>query len=207
MSDIVYYLMPDGSKVSNDPRFDLQAALEEQLSSRPNTGDVGITPQEFTAQTQTEHPANLNSGQPGVGENAVPDDPADYIPNVGTPAMRMQKDDLAEAREAGADLTNTSTKDPAPVDSNAAVEAARKAKEEADEAVAKARAKLGEEDPGDPEVAYSEWSAGQLRFEVARRNAERDEGAKIDTSGVKKKSQLAALLDEDDASQGANPSA
>jgi hypothetical protein len=203
-NDMVKFLMPDGSEVSNDPRFDMEKAQEEMLASRPNTGDVGITHQEQTAQTQVEHLANLQSGQPGVGENAAPD-PHDLIPNTGTPAMRVQKEDRQEAEEAGADLTSTSVQDPDPVDSNKAVLEVRKVSEEQAAAFQKAQEKLGEEGAGDPDVPKSEWTAAQLRMEVAARNADpnRAEGELIDVSGVKKKSQLAQLLAEDDDRQSA----
>lgn len=205
--DMVVFAMPDGSLVSNDRRFDLPSAMEEYLASHPNKGDVGITEDEFKAQTQIEHEANINSAQPGVGPNATVDDPADLIPNTGTPAMRIQKDDLAEAKEAGADLTNTSVKDADPVDSNAAVKAVQEQAAAAQAAIAEARAKLGEEDEGDPDVPYSEWSAKQLKFELAKRNAGRDDESKISTEGISKKGQLAGALSADDEAHPAEPSA
>jgi hypothetical protein len=208
MSDnIVKFLMPDGTEVSNDPSFDLQKALQEQLDSTPNKGDAGITSAEQIAQTQTEHLANLQSGQPGVGENAAPSDPHDYIPVTGTPAMATQKEDLKEAREAGADLTNTSVDDADPVDSNAAVAEVRKAEADKAAALQAAREKLGEDSVGDPDVDKSEWSTAQLRYELQVRNAERSEQDQLSTKGISKKSQLADLLKADDERLAAGPEA
>lgn len=201
MSDIVYFEMPDGTKVSNDPKFDLAAVEEELLASQPNRGDVGTTAAEWTAQHQVEHMVNLNSGQPGVGENAVPEDPKDYIPNTGTPAMQTQKDDLKQAQEAGADLTSTSVQDPEPVDSNAAVKEAQEAEAARQEKLKAAQDALGEGEPGDPDVPFADWTSKQLKLEVARRNAERGDDDQLDISGMTKKSQVVELLEADDAAQ------
>lgn len=197
-SDMVVFLMPDGSEVSNDPRFGLEEALEEQLAAREYSGDAGIPHDEQKAQTQIEHMAPMQSGQPGVGENAVTD-PHDLIPNVGTPAMVIQKEDRLEAEAAGADLTNTSVKDADPVDSNAAVESARQAKIDAAEEYRKAQEKLGEAGLGDPEEPFSKWKPAQLRVEIASRNADRAPEDMIDVSGAKKKSDLVKALEADDA--------
>lgn len=202
-TDIVYFLMPDGTKVSNDPRFDLEEAREEMLAAQPNKGDVGITEAEQKAQTQVEHVASLNSGQKGVGENSTPDDPVrDAYGPLGSPAMQIQKDDLNEAKEAGASPSSTSVDDAKPVDSNKAVQEARDAVEKAREATAKAAAKLGEDGAGDPDTPKSEWSAAQLRYELMVRNATKVEAGEepLSTEGISKKSQLAELLDQDDAS-------
>lgn len=197
--DTVFFLMPDGTKVSNDPSFDQAKAREEVLSSTPNTGTAGVGVDEEEAQRLIEHPATLNSGQPGVGENAVPKDPTKDLHGVlGSPAQQIQKDDAKTAAEAGASPASTSTEDPKPVDSNEAVLALRKEKAERTQAALEA---AGEEE-GDPDVPYSEWTAKQLKAEVAKRNADptRDEADQLDTTGMKKKSDIATLLDEDDAS-------
>lgn len=207
-NDIVHFLMPDGTQVSNDPRFDQDKAAQAVIESTPNTGTVGFGVEEEKAQTQSEHPASLNSGQPGVGENAVPDNPTKDLHGVlGSPAQQLQKEDAKAAADAGASSRETSTPDPEPVDSNAAVLALRKEK------ASKAKAALEEagEEEGDAEKPYSEWSAKQLKAEVARRNADgRDEEDLIKVSGLKK-SEVAALLtaeddaaetDEEDADQG-----
>lgn len=199
-SDIVYFEMPDGTKVSNDPRFDMDEAMEEIQSSVEYSGDAGIPHEEQKAQTQVEHMDPLQSGQPGVGENAVPS-LEQLIGNTGTPAMQRQKEDLAEAQAAGADPMNTSVNDPEPVDSNAAVKAVREATQEQREAYQKAMEKLGSDGVGDPDEPKSEWSVAQLRMEVAARNTDpnRAEEDLIDVSGAKKKSDLVKALEEDDA--------
>lgn len=199
--DMVKFLMPDGTEISNDPRFNIAEMREEVLAARPNKGDVGITEDEQKAQTQVEHPATLNSGQPGVGENAVDEDPVKAAHGVlGSPAQQRQEEDVKKAQEAGATPHNTSVEDPEPVDSNEKVEEARKAQVEAREKALKAQESLGDEGPGDPSQPYSEWSGKQLKAEALRRNAERGEADQLDLSGVTRKSQLAKLLEEDDSS-------
>lgn len=199
--DIVYFLLPDGTKVSNDPRFDLAETLEEYEGSVEYSGDVGVPADEFQAQHQVEHLATMNSGQPGVGENPVPD-PQDLIGPMGTDAMQRQQEDLAKAQEGGYDLTNPAITGPEPVDSNAAVQEVRQAKRDAQEELRKAQEKLGKDDVGDPDEPYSKWNQKQLRLEIARRNAERNENDQIDVSSAKKKSDLSQALDDDDARQG-----
>lgn len=208
-NDVVKFLMPDGTEISNDPRFTPLEMREQMLEARENRGDVGITADEMKAQTQVEHMATLNSGQPGVGENAVDEDPvkAAYGP-LGSPAQQRQEEDVKKAQEAGATPFETSVEDREPVDSNKKVEEVRKAAAEAREKAQKAMEKLGEEGAGDPEKPYSEWSGPQLKAEALRRNAERDEANQLDLSGIKRKSQLAELLDEDDRNNdGSQPPA
>lgn len=197
--DMVTFLMPDGTKISNDPRFGLGEALQKQLDSEEYTGDAGTPRDEFDAQTSVTHVADLNSGQPGVGENATQEDPtkAAYGP-LGSDAQRIQAEDMAKAKEAGASPKETSVEDPEPVDSNEKVMEVREARKKAQEKAAKAAAKLGEEGPGDPNEPYSEWSAKQLKAEALRRNAERDEADQLDLSGITKKEQLAEALQKDD---------
>lgn len=191
--DMVVFELPDGTKVSNDPRFDLEEALQSQLDARENKGDVGITDAEQKAQTQVVRVIDED-----------PEDPTKELHGpTGSPAMRLQKEDLAEAREAGASPKETSVEDPEPVDSNEAVAQARKELAEAREADAKARAALAEADmePGDPDTPYAEWTGKQLKAEVARRNADgRDPERFIQLKGGMKKSDVAALLDADDNS-------
>lgn len=203
-NDTVYFLMPDGTKVSNDPSFDQAKAREKVLDSTPNTGTAGVGVDEEQAQVQTEHMASLNSGQPGVGPNAVPEDPTKDLHGVlGSPAQQIQKEDAKTAAEAGASPKSTSTEDPEPVDSNEAVLALRKEKADRTQAALEA---AGEEE-GDPDVPYSEWTAKQLKAEVAKRNADptRDEADQLDITGMKKKAEIVKLLDEDNASQPADP--
>lgn len=190
--DMVVFLMPDGTRVSNDPRFDLAEAREEMLASKPNSGDVGILRSEQEAQTQAMRLANLQSAQPGVGENAAPEDPQELIPTQGS-GLQVQKDDVKEARETGAEPATAEVED-----SNEKVLQVRKEQEEAREQALEAEAKLGDDGAGDPEQDYSEWSGKQLKAEALKRNAEREEGDQIDLSGVTRKKQLVELLRQDD---------
>ena len=203
--DIVYFLTPDGQKVSNDPRFTREQeakAREGMLAGRPNTGTIGVPRDEQEATSGPPRLANLNSGQPGVGENPVPDDPEELVPAFGT-GRQANPAAAAEADEKGASAHSPEVNAPEPEDSNKRVLQVRKEREERREKALKARAALVEanEEPGDPEVPYSEWSANQLKAEVTRRNAERDEADLIDTKGVKKKSELAERLQADDERQ------
>lgn len=198
-NDMVKFLMPDGTEVSNDPRFGLEEALQKQLESTEYTGNAGIPNDEFKAQTQVEHMASLNSGQAGVGENATPEDATrDLHGPLGSPAQQIQKDDVKQAKEEGGSPASTTVDDAEPVDSNQAVLDARKAKAEA----AKAALEAAGEEEGDPNVPYSEWSAKQLKNEVAKRNAARDSDNQLSLKGLKKKEEVAALLEDDDRAQG-----
>lgn len=198
--NMVTFLMPDGTKVSNDPRFDQEKALEEMLASKPNSGDVGITHAEQEAQTQVTRVASINSTQPGVGENATVDDPTKDLHGVlGSPAQQAQADDKEKADKAGASTASTSVDDADPVDSNKAVLEVRKEAEARSAKALKAEAALGEEGAGDPEKPYTEWSAKQLKAEVARRNAvEGREDNQIELVRGMTKPDVAALLDADD---------
>lgn len=205
-TDIVTFLMPDGTKVSNDPRFDQEEALAKALAATENRGDVGITHAEQLAQTQVQRVASLQSGQPGVGENATLEDPTKDLHGVlGSPAQIAQAEDLAKAKEAGGSPANTSVEDPEPVDSNKAVEEARAAAKELDDKAAKAVSALGEDGPGDPEKPFTEWTAKQLKAEVATRNAEDDRAEENQLKLVKgmTKADVAGLLDADNARKSA----
>lgn len=204
MSDtdnMVLFEMADGTKVSNDPRFGLEEALQKQLESEPYRGDAGIPADEQAAQVSVTHPASINSGQPGVGENAVAEDPVrDAHGPLGSPAMQIQKDDLAKAQEDGADQFNTSTDDAEPIDSNQAVIDARKAKEEAAETYRKAQEKLAaaDQEEGDPDEPLSEWTGAQLKAEVAKRNADgRDEEKFLKIKSGMRKPDVVKMLEED----------
>lgn len=198
--DMVVYNLPDGTKVSNDPRFGLEEALEQALDATENTGDVGITHAEQQAQTLVEHPDPLNSGQPGVGENDRPDDATENLHGpLGSPAQRIQRDDMDEARANDATPSNPSTPTPEPEDSNEAVAEVRKQREERREAALQAMKDAGEE-PGDPDEPYSEWTAKQLKAEVATRNADPDRAEEdILSLKGKRKADVAEMLDADDA--------
>jgi hypothetical protein len=203
--NIVYFLMPDGTKVSNDPRFDLAKQAEEMLASRPNRGDVGISGEEMTAQTQSERMAKLQSGQPGVGENATPENPEDFLPPVGS-GLQVQREDRKEAEEQGYSPTSPAVEVENP-DSNEKVLEVRKAQEKRREQAAKAMQAVEDSDegPGDPEKPYSEWTGKQLKAEALRRNAERGEEEQIELKGVRKSSELAELLQRDDEAQASAP--
>lgn len=190
--DIVHFLMPDGTKVSNDPNFDLEEALTEQLNSTPYTGDAGVPRDEQEATMQSVREAALQG-------NDV-DDPDSLLPTVGS-GLQVQRDDVKAAQESGATPPTAE-----PIDTNEAVQKAREAREEAREQVAKSAAKLGEEGAGDPEQPYNKWTGKQVMHEIRRRNAEREnEADRIDMTGVSKKAQAVQKLEEDDAAQGNAP--
>jgi hypothetical protein len=199
--DIVYFLMPDGTKVSNDPRFDLQETLQEISDNTEYKGDAGIDFEDQTAQTQVLHPDPLNSGQPGVGENAVPDDVVRNLHGpMGSPAQQRQTEDMAKAKEAGATPDSTSVEDDEPVDSNEAVLQARAARQDRQRKAQEALEAAGE-DAGDPDESYDKWSAKQLKLEVAKRNAEPDRADTymLDLQKGMKKGDVVEMLDADDA--------
>jgi len=198
--DIVKFLMPDGTEVSNDSRFmDNAERRAERLAATPNTGDAGNPVEDEEAQRLAYKAATLNSGQPGVGENAVPDDATkDLHGPLGSPAQRRQKEDAKEAAERGGSPQETADEDPDPEDSNERVLELRKKREERREAAMRALEEAGEGE-GDPDQPYSEWSAKQLKAEVAKRNADgRSEEEMLELKG-KKKADVAKLLEQDDA--------
>lgn len=197
--DMVKFLMPDGTEVSNDPRFGLEEALQKQLDSREYTGDAGIPQDEFDAQGQVTHPSSLNSGQE---ENENPT--KDLHGPLGSPAQQTQKEDMKQAKEEGGTPKSTTVEDREPVDSNKRVLDLRKEKAER----AKAALKAANEEPGDPDKPYSEWSGKQLKAEVARRNADPDraEEDQLKLEKGMKVADVAAMLDSDDQRQGAGNS-
>lgn len=210
MGDIVYFLTPSGQKVSNDPRWLAEndsKAREEMLASVPNTGHTGVSKEEYDAQTQVVNKVQLNSGQPGVGENAVPDDATNYTPKTGTGASAMHLANIRNSEKFDSKYVEQG-ETPEAVDSNKAVKDVREAQEKRRQAALKAQQALFEagEEEGDTEKPYSEWTAKQLKAEVAKRNAERGEEDQIDTAGVKKKGDLAKLLEADDANRPADTS-
>jgi hypothetical protein len=202
--DMVKFLMPDGTEVSADPRFELEQALEKMVNSHENKGDMGIDFEDQKAQTQVEHVANLQSGQPGVGENATLEDPvrANYGP-LGSPAQQRQVEDYQQALDEGASPHSTSVEDDEPVDSNEAVLKARELRKEQAKKLAKAEANLDKDGPGDPEKPYTQWTVPQLKHEVARRNEGRNQDSQLSLKGLKKKAAVAKLLKRDDETQAA----
>jgi hypothetical protein len=201
--DMVYFQMPDGTKVSNDPRFGLEEALQKQLDGTEYKGDAGIHPDDQSAQTLIERPATMNSAQPGVGENDRPDDIEDdmYGP-LGSPAQQRQKEDAAQAAADGASPHNTSTEDPEPVDSNEEVLQRRARRQKRRDDLMEKMEQEGEE-PGDPEQPYSEWRVQQLKLEILRRNADRDEADQITLEKGAKRDDAVEALEADDAAHSA----
>lgn len=209
-NDMVKFLMPDGTEVSNDPRFGLQDALQKQLDAAEYRGDAGIPANEQEAQTQVTHLASIQSGQPGVGENATVDDPVkDAHGPLGSPAQQRQVEDMKKAEELGGTPQSTAVEDPDPVDSNEAVQEVRESEKKAREAYRKAQEKLAaaDEEEGDPDTPLSEWSAKQLQAEIAKRNADgRSEDDQLKIKKGMKKPDVVAMLEEDNArNQGGTP--
>lgn len=65
--DMVVFLLPDGTEVSNDPRFQWEKMEEQLLAQQENLG-VSTMPTGTLKQAGVSAP---QSGQPGVGEGAV----------------------------------------------------------------------------------------------------------------------------------------
>lgn len=191
--DIVKFLMPDGTEVSNDPSFDLDGALVESLKKTKQRGSEGPTWDEQQAQTQTQGRPEETTGDPTKDLHGV----------LGSPAQRVQKEDVQEAQAAGASPKSTSVEDPAPVDSNQEVLKVRESLAADQELARKTAEKLGEDGPGDTEKPYSEWTGKQLVAEVARRNADEDrtEEDRIEVKKGSRKADVAALLEADDERQ------
>jgi hypothetical protein len=199
-TDMVVFEMADGTPVSNDPRFGLEEALQAQLEATEYHGDAGIPPDEFEAQHQVTHVASMNSGQPGVGENATPDDPVkDAYGPLGSPAQQKQVEDTQKAAELGATPFSTAVEDPEPVDSNEAVLAAREAKAKAAAAYRKAQEKLAAAEEGEGEGEPStDWTGNQLKAEIAKRNADgRSEENYLSVKKGMKKADVVAMLKAD----------
>jgi hypothetical protein len=195
--DMVYFLMPDGTKVSNDPRFDLDEANTKMLNSRENKGDMGIHFDDQAAQTQVERVIDQD-----------PEDPTKelYGP-LGSPAQQRQKEDFEKAQELGASPKETAVEDPEPVDSNEAVLKVRELRREQARKLVKAEEGLGDEGAGDPDEPYTKWSGAQLKHEIATRNVGRPEDAQLELKKGMKKAEVAKLLEQDDATynQGSGP--
>jgi hypothetical protein len=196
MSDekIVKFLMPDGSEVSNDPRWHAEQAAkaqEELLASTPNTGHAGIPDEEMAAQIGGGL-APLQSGQPGVGENATIENPDTAYDTTG--GRLLQRDDRKAADEAG---VNPATDGVEVEDSNEKVLDRREEVEQAQQDAADAAAELAAQEDGDTDKPLSEWSPAALKAEVKRVNAERVAAGEepLDTKGVRKKSELVSLLE------------
>lgn len=194
---MVKFLMPDGTEVSNDPRFGLEEALQKQLEATPNRGDVGITHEEQVAQTQTERLA--------PGEDGPIEDPTRSLHGPqGSPAQQRQVEDRKQAQELGGTPKSTAVEDDEPVDSNERVAEVRRKMAERYAKAQEALESSGEE-AGNPEEPYSEWSGKQLKAEVARRNADgRDEEQMLKISKGMKIADVATMLEEDDRNSAAS---
>lgn len=204
--DIVFFTMPDGSKVTNHPSYDLAKQRQDVLNSVPNRGAMGPSTPEQEAQVIATSPADLNSGQPGVGQNAVPEDVVESLHGpLGSPAMQRQTEDVEKAQAAGGSPNSTSVKEPEPVDSNERVKQVREDLAAAQEKLAKSTDKLADKgkEEGDPNTPYDEWEGIQLQHEVNKRNADPTRAPEdvISLEGVSKKSEVAALLNADDERQ------
>lgn len=180
--DIVFFLMPDGTKVSNDPRWlmDQGKSLAELLvEGTPNTGHA--TPHaedEEIAKGQTDASNSFGNFAPVTGR-------------------MLQHEDRKAANEGEYDENNPEFT-AEPIDINERILEARKNREEAALAEYEARAEAGDEDAGDPSKPYSEWNAAALKSEVKRRRAA---GRNIDLPGKAKKADVEAALQADDLLQ------
>lgn len=162
--DIVKFHMPDGSEVSNDPRWLAQQAADaanQLLDSVPNTGNAGIPDEEMRAQLGGGL-APGQSGQPGVGES--PTATVEEMTAGKVTGAVMQTSDAETARERGADPVNPAVTPPEPKDSNEEVLKTRESKSE----------------------GFEGMTAKELKAEADARG--------VDYSGVTKKSELVALL-------------
>lgn len=206
--NMVTFNMPDGTKVSNDPRFDLAQAQQKMIDSTPYIGHAGTPVDEEKAQVSVEHLASLQSGQPGVGPNSTLEDPTlDLHGPLGSPAQQKQVEDVRKAEEEGGSPQSTTVQDADPVDSNEAVAAVRKAHEEAQEKARKAMEKLGEDGEGDPDESFADWTGPQLKAEVAKRNADgRPEDEYLVLKSGMKKADVAQMLEDDDDRQASSQS-
>lgn len=195
--NIVIFKMPDGTAVSNDPSWHgLDEARKKVLASREYQGHAGIEDDEMLAQTLTDNPATLNSGQPGVGEHSVPEDSREYSSTAGREALRLSDPaKFAELEAAGWPVPEG----PEMPDSNEAVLEARKVKAEK----AQAALETANQEPGDPDIPYEDWTAKQLKAEVASRNAQSDraEEDQLKIPSGAKKPDVVALLEDDDERQ------
>lgn len=172
--DIVVFQLPDGTEVSNDPRWHTQKMYEQMeaavMENSPHTGVA--TPS--TSQMQQHVLAPPQSGQPGVGPAAVGvGDRAD------SGASLQPGEDGYVHPEQGRAAAHTD---------NAGAVSPFESDDDED---------LDDESEDKP---YDEWSGKELTAEVkARRKLGRD----IDLSGGKKKPDVIAALEADDEAAAA----
>jgi hypothetical protein len=168
----VYFLLPGGEKISNDPRFSLAEMRAQVLTARPHSGVEALRDVEVKV-------ATIGSGdtsEEGVG------DASDVLAGRQDGRSLQHKDRIL-AEMTGVSSSDPAVKVPVKIDSNEEVLKLRE-DEEPETALDQLQGK-----------SYDEWSSGDLKAEVKRR---RESGREIDTSGVTRKAQLASLLREDD---------
>lgn len=182
MGKYVMFQMPDGSEVSNDPRWlaERQMSLTElQIEGTENTGYA-------TPHVEDE---NLTIGGGNANEGNT----------LSTPitGVMVQTADAKAADDAGYDADNPKHLPDEPEDKNEKVLEAREARKAKAQAEYEATMAANDEvdEVGDPDEEYENWSAAALKNEVKKR---KEAGRTIDTAGVTKKAQLAELLNADD---------
>lgn len=178
--DIVKFFLPDGTEVSNDPRWlagNQARALEEALEATPNTGNAGIPDDEQAAQLGHVSTAGTLTHEQNVAGQVT--------------GAVVQVGDAALAREAGYDATQPAIIPPAPDDSNEAVlaarEAAEKAAKEYADAVAAQAAEAAEGSDDAEEKPLTEMTGAELKAKAKELN--------LDISGLTKKAQLVELIE------------
>lgn len=169
--DIVTFLLPDGTEVSNDPRWHQQKAMEKFYESQEYTGVV--TSDDASMKHSMVHPPQ--SGQPGVGAAAV------------GPGDRSQ---------AGANTQPAEGESPVrPSQARAAAHTSRQGQvgtgeDEDDGDDGDAPVELDEAD-----MPYEEWSPADLKAEV---KARRKMGREVPVEGRATKTNVIAALKADD---------
>lgn len=192
--EIVFFEMPDGTKVSNDPRWQYQQGMdarEEALGAFPDRGRVGAPDNELAAQLNPGA-STLQTGQEGDFE----------VDDLAVDGRTTDRAARKEAEDAGNTPNDPEVTREVP-DSNEAVLKVRQEEQERQEAEAEAQRALSEAGDDEGEGEYASRTGKQLKAVLARKNAERaaDGEEPLDTSGVKKKAQLAELLAADDERQ------
>lgn len=170
--DTVYFLLPDGTKISNDPRFPLAEMRARVLTARPHSGVEAFRDAEVKVATA----GSSDTSQEGVGD-------ASDVLQGRQDGRTLQHRDRILAEMTGVNSRNPATQVEPKIDANEEV------------------LKLREDEEPETDLdqlqgkSYDEWSSTDLKSEVKRR---REAGREIDTSGVTRKAQLASLLREDD---------
>lgn len=177
-NDIVYFELPNGEKVSNDPRFKLAEMRQRMLDSQLHDGYA------------TPHPSDVQVA-------SVPDQ---SVLDNRVRGIDLQHADREHAEERGLlDPEEKAARTPQGVDSNEAVEAERERRaEEAAEAAEADEERLksvleADSEEEEPEDDFSTMSAEDLKAEAKKRSIE------LKGSGIRTKRQLRAALREHDA--------